>query len=698
LNRNHTMSSPIEGFRCALVLFIVIPATMLLLASLETLQAPMAIYTNQPTRLPMVFLHSILGIWFELWIPILFQLGIALVQLIPSNTPRSKTLRDGITILLSAGIIHYARQILVAYEPFAGYLPATALYAGLLVYLAVAMLSIKALSNSTLPGWMLFFKRGITVTALVGAIAFYWVNNATYRSQYPTLHTSQLLLAFILFHLAFAYAFTSRPAVRAGHRSLVAIVICSVVALTSILGFAMQGTRAWTDTYPFFAEYSTLGRTSAMRRSQLDDEHSIAAAKGLLNDWEASERFSASSGLPPLPFDFDLTDYNVLLITSEATRYDKTSLAKPGLRTTPNLAALVKNGALSFPLAYTPSSGTVQSISSLFSMTFPSASHLAVGWKSWNGELKKKAHTVPEILMESGYFTFWYGHNYNSCFTKQMYGFDQGFKKRRLYYERRKGKKKKTATKIYTTTPKEPDEKITEVTLARLARLKKTKQRFFGWVFYVSPHSEYKAHYPQMQAETEQDRYLHELKFLDKQIGRILDYLKSSGLAKNTIVVFMGDHGEEFGEHGGAHHSSTVYEEQTHVPMVVKIPGFSTKVKETPTSTTYLFPWLMQQGSATMRKAAQDRLEREIGPMMLHTDGAVVVELLGQNGMKTALVYPEHKVVYNFLSGLHELYDTKADPYDQDSLIDTEPDLTEKYRKKVTNYLKLRTAMKRFTY
>src|SRR6185503_15668636 len=61
-------------------------------------------------------------------------------------------------------------------------------------------------------------------------------------------------------------------------------------------------------------------------------------------------------------------------------------------------------------------------------------------------------------------------------------------------------------------------------------------------------------------------RYDSEVAYTDREIGRLLDGLGK--LARPTLVVITADHGEEFGEHGGAYHGSSVYEEQVRVPLV----------------------------------------------------------------------------------------------------------------------------------
>ncbi|MBN1673395.1 MAG: sulfatase-like hydrolase/transferase [Kiritimatiellae bacterium] len=65
---------------------------------------------------------------------------------------------------------------------------------------------------------------------------------------------------------------------------------------------------------------------------------------------------------------------------------------------------------------------------------------------------------------------------------------------------------------------------------------------------------------------------------IDSQIGRMLDYLDASGLAKDTVVIFTADHGETMGSHGGLtdkgwHH----FEETNHIPFIVRFPDGSHK-------------------------------------------------------------------------------------------------------------------------
>lgn len=67
--------------------------------------------------------------------------------------------------------------------------------------------------------------------------------------------------------------------------------------------------------------------------------------------------------------------------------------------------------------------------------------------------------------------------------------------------------------------------------------------------------------------------YIETLLALDESVGRVLDYLDESGLAKNTLVIYMGDNGFLHGEHGLID-KRNAYEESIRVPMLAWSPGF----------------------------------------------------------------------------------------------------------------------------
>lgn len=66
--------------------------------------------------------------------------------------------------------------------------------------------------------------------------------------------------------------------------------------------------------------------------------------------------------------------------------------------------------------------------------------------------------------------------------------------------------------------------------------------------------------------------YYTSVEFLDRKVGQVLDALERSGKARDTIVVYLGDHGYMLGQHGRFEKHSS-YEEAVRTPLVIRFPG-----------------------------------------------------------------------------------------------------------------------------
>ncbi len=90
--------------------------------------------------------------------------------------------------------------------------------------------------------------------------------------------------------------------------------------------------------------------------------------------------------------------------------------------------------------------------------------------------------------------------------------------------------------------------------------------------------------------------YKKEVEYMDRQIGRIIDYLKINKLYKKTVLIFVGDHGEglgEFKEHFG--HIHFLRPQYTRVPLIIKFPNSSKKtIIKNPVSTIDIVPTLLK--------------------------------------------------------------------------------------------------------
>lgn len=171
--------------------------------------------------------------------------------------------------------------------------------------------------------------------------------------------------------------------------------------------------------------------------------------------------------------------------------------------------------------------------------------------------------------------------------------------------------------------------------------------------------------------------YDRKVRNADQRLGTFLGQLRSMGLLDRSIVVVFSDHGDEFMEHGALDHGTTLYEEQTHVVMMVRFPGYTRRqdVKE-PVRLIDLFPTVFDAlgVQAPAGVDGQSLLPMLRGkpmdlPIFSETDYRLFVHLrMGRRGPR--------KLVLDLADGEKELFDLKADPLEMKEMSSSDPRTT----------------------
>ena len=123
------------------------------------------------------------------------------------------------------------------------------------------------------------------------------------------------------------------------------------------------------------------------------------------------------------------------------------------------------------------------------------------------------------------------------------------------------------------------------------------------------------------RAQEIKEAYYATISFVDAQVGRILDQLETSGLDKNTVVVFTSDHGYHLGEHGHWQ-KNTLFENATRVPLIISAPSSENKgVKSiSPVELIDLYPTLMD---LTNINTPEHVVGKSLKPIMKNVNASV---------------------------------------------------------------------------
>ncbi|MFW6108021.1 MAG: tetratricopeptide repeat protein [bacterium] len=246
---------------------------------------------------------------------------------------------------------------------------------------------------------------------------------------------------------------------------------------------------------------------------------------------------------------------SVLLITLDTTRADRLGCYGYAEAETPALDAAAAAGTR-FARAYANVPLTLPSHATILTGLLPPEHGLRVNGRS---RLATDIPTLATLLSSRDYRTAGF---LASFVLDERFGLARGFQ---VYDDRMQPPPQEDD--LYAM--ENPADVVADRALAWLAE--NAGGRFFCWVHFFDPHVPYEP--PEPYRSRHADPYDGEVAFMDRHVGRLLDFLDERGLREDTLVVIAGDHGEAFGEHDEFRHGELIYNTTMHVPLVLCLPG-----------------------------------------------------------------------------------------------------------------------------
>ncbi len=183
----------------------------------------------------------------------------------------------------------------------------------------------------------------------------------------------------------------------------------------------------------------------------------------------------------------------------------------------------------------------------------------------------------------------------------------------------------------------------------------------------------------QVDAETRRrslSGYFTAIQEMDRNVGRLLDWLDDNDLADNTLVVFMSDNGMNMGHHGlygkgNATWPQNMFDTSVKVPCLMRRPGF-VPAGEVNTNLLSQYDWMptLLEYTGLADRYPDGLPGRSFAPLL--TGDAIgereSIYVFDEYGPVRMIRSQEWKLVWRYPGGAHELYNVVEDPKETTNL------------------------------
>ncbi len=355
--------------------------------------------------------------------------------------------------------------------------------------------------------------------------------------------------------------------------------------------------------------------------------------------------------------------------------------------TTPNMDRLAREGVL-FSWAFAHAPNTRASTASLFTSTYPPA-HRVIAPDTM---LSDSAVSWAEGLREAGIKTLAATSNIQ---VSPVYNLLQGFEESAELYQDKKG------GVVLAQEFLPPVEEWVE---------KYRAEQFFMYLHILQPHAPYNPPPPaegtfssgyqgplkdvrRLNPRTIQlldlrpedlayivAKYDENLLYADSFVGDLIDLLSRNALLEDTILLITADHGEAFHTHGHVGHSSSVYDDEIRVPLIMRFPlkyNLGGKKIEAVVQSIDLMPTFLDLFG--IRHTGQKMQGRSLLPVLLdqservHEDIATFFGRLSPDGTQVASALRGERYKFIEYRSKRLLFDLQDDPAEQNNVYLSKP-------------------------
>ncbi|MDN8614571.1 sulfatase-like hydrolase/transferase [Variovorax ginsengisoli] len=266
---------------------------------------------------------------------------------------------------------------------------------------------------------------------------------------------------------------------------------------------------------------------------------------------------------------------NVVIVMMESVRAVSTTIHSPGIATTPFLKQLADKGMQVEDMnAVIPR--TAAAWMAVLTGQYPVTNEGIAKWAEERTNGAPVIRGLPTALRELGYGTSYFSPTVREIFNDtellQALGFDSIVTGKDLM---RPGMKNANYFGLADDAMVDPIMEWTRAQMKAGRPFMTTIMTNVGHHDYTTPDSWEKVRFEGVN-DPVLTSYYNCLLYIDGVIARLMQGYEELGVLDETVFVFLGDHGQIFGEHGLKQSFNAIYQEGIHVPAVIYAPGLIT--------------------------------------------------------------------------------------------------------------------------
>lgn len=405
-------------------------------------------------------------------------------------------------------------------------------------------------------------------------------------------------------------------------------------------------------------------------------------------------------------------DYNIILVSFDALQAAHVGCLGYPRNVTPALDAVAKEG-YSFTHNYSVASWTVPASMTWFTGVYPSEHRMTNKYAVFQPPVEKLANlkdlapelvTLADIMRQNGYATVGFTGNAG---VSGGFGYEQGFDVY-VHDKEKFGGLEESIPRALAWLKANKDKKFFLFLHGYDAHGQNTPAAGFDYRFVDKDYDKKFTGSEQEQEALREEGldkgqltlrdadvrfwraiYDEKINRADERFKHFLEEYDKLGLTGKTLFVLTSDHGTEFYEHRRFDHGFTLYDEQLHVPLIIKLPGQTTgKIITDRVSSIDVMPTILDLMDVQVSEKAKKQLQgNSLVPAM--KGEPVTRDVFSETDYRlftfkrSIITQDGWKLIYTLETKGRELYDLNADPGETKNRADAEPKRADELERKL---------------